>query len=588
MVRVSLAYLAIAWLIIQLVGEIGPILELPDWFPRIVLGLLTLGFPITVVLAWIYELTNKGLRRTQDVDRDASLHSMHGRWLDFVIIATLLMALGYFIWESRFADEPSPSGKVESVAVLPFHDLSEAQDRQFLADGIAEELINALSRVANLKVAGRSSSFSFRGEQTDLKSITETLHVSHILEGSVRVSGDRLRVSAQLVNGADGFQVWTREFDGRMEDVFRVQDELARLVVNAFETGESAPPGKPMPGARATSIDAYNAYLLGRHELAQRSATGIRQAIEHFKQAVALDPTYAPAYSGLAKTLVISPYYVQLMPPRELFIQARELAQKSIELDAGNSESYSVLGTISMVFDRHWKQAEEQLRRSVEIHPNDASNLNLLGDYLYTVGDYLAALEIEGRTVELEPLSAANQHELALVNLLLARYDEAIALELLAVQLNPEFSNAWGSLARIYLFTGRTVELQELLASGDAHFSYPFSLWLDVLIEADSGDLDQKEQNLLLLADLGQRGEVSPTFLAFLYASLGDDINAALWLSIALDAQDPILVSPLYFFLPEDWPELPLVRAALERPGLEELYQLRRQYIAGGSGRVSG
>jgi tetratricopeptide (TPR) repeat protein len=286
---------------------------------------------------------------------------------------------------------------------------------------------------------------------------------------------------------------------------------------------------------------------------------------------------------------VVSPYYVQLGQPKDLFKEAGELAHRAIERDANNSEAYSVLGFISMVFDRNWQEAEQQLQHSVAIHPSDASNLNLFGDYLYTVGDYLAALDVEGQAAELEPLSAANQHELALVNFFLGRYDKAIALEHLAVQLNEQFSNAWSTLARIYLFTGRDEELQQLLNSDTAQFSPSFRLWLGVMPGVRTGVATAKGAqiaDLASLAALAEQGEMPPTQVAYAFAMTGDDAKAAEWINRAYASRDPILVSPLYFFLPDDWHGLPLTRSALDQPGLAELYELRRRYITAGSGRV--
>jgi adenylate cyclase len=585
-VRVGLAYLAVAWLIIQLVGAIGPILALPAWFAKVVLTLLVAGFLITLVLAWVYELTSRGIRRTGEVDRDASLQPVRGRKLDFVIIGALLLALGYFVWESRFEENTPVAGGVESIAVLPFQDLSKAGDQQYFADGISEELLNALSRISGLKVAGRSSSFSFRSAEPDVLAIASALHVSHVLEGSVRTSGDQLRVSAQLVSGTDGFQVWSRVFEGRMEDVFQMQDELARLVVSALQSELSANESAPLASASMTSVAAYNAYLLGRFELAKHTDAGIRAAVGHFRTAIANDPEYSPAYSGLAKTFVVSPYYVQLGSPKDLFKEASELAHEAIARDEKNSEAYSVLGFISMVFERNWQAAEQQLKHSVAIHPSDASNLNLFGDYLYSVGDYLAALEVEGQAAELDPLSAANQHELALVNFFLGRNDEAIALEHLAVRLNEQFSNGWSTLARIYLFTGRDAELQQLLKLEGAHFSPSFRLWLDVLPGVSADDPAGIATRLADLAALAEKDGMPPTQVAYAYAMVGDDAKAAEWINRAYADHDPILVSPLYFFLPDDWPDLQLTRSALDRPGLSELYQLRRHFITAGSGRV--
>jgi TolB-like protein/cytochrome c-type biogenesis protein CcmH/NrfG len=584
-VRVGLAYLAVAWLVIQLVGEIGPMLDFPEWIPRAVLGVLAAGFVIATVLAWVYELTNKGLRRTTEVDRDESLVSQHGRQLDFIIIGALLLALTYFIWESRFSEIAEKGNGLESVAILPFRDLSASGDQDYFAEGISEELLNALSRLPGLKVAGRASSFSFRGSELDMPQIARSLNVTHLLEGSVRTSGQQLRVTAQLINGTDGFQLWSRVFDGRIEDVFHVQDQIAGLVVEAMQQQLEGEGVGALPKAVTTNMDSYNAYLLGRYELAHRTKESIRTAESLFRRAMELDEQYAPARSGLAKTLVISPYYGALAPPVQLFTEASELARSAIKLDANNSEAWSVLGTISTIFERNWEQAKEQFQRSVQIHPNDASNLNLYGDYLYNVGDFVGAIEMEGRAAELEPLSAANQHELAVVLFMRGEVEQAIALEKLAVELSPEFQNAWSTLARIYLASGRDDDLDVLLQAQGNRFSSFFKPYLMAWNALRSSNERELDSALNQLRNSVESENVSATALAYLYAELGDDEQAARWVEFAQSERDPILLSPMYFFLPEDWPHLPATRAALSNSGLDSVYDLRRQYIAADRGR---
>ncbi|MFT5139995.1 MAG: tetratricopeptide (TPR) repeat protein [Lysobacterales bacterium] len=269
----------------------------------------------------------------------------------------------------------------------------------------------------------------------------------------------------------------------------------------------------------------------------------------------------------------------------QLFTEASELARSAINLDANNSEAWSVLGTISAVFERNWERAREQLQHSVQIHPNDASNLNLYGDFLYNVGDFVGAIEIEGRAAELEPLSAVNQHELALVHSMRGEFGQAIALEKLAMELNPEFKNAWSTLARIYLADGRDDDLEALLQSDEERFSTSFQPYL----QARRALRNSNEVALISAVDQlrasVENENVSAIALAYLYAELGNDEQAAKWVEYAQSKRDPILLSPMYFFLPEDWPELPATRAALSQSGLDSIYDFRRQYIAAGRGR---
>jgi len=585
-IKVGIAYLAIAWVLLQLAGEIGPILEAPEWFYKGLLGLLTAGFVVTLVLSWIYEFTNKGIRRASDIEADATLHSMGGRQLDFIVIGALVVALGYFIWESRFSESDLAQSTIESVAVLPFRDMSANQDQAYFADGMAEELLTALSRIPNLQVSGRTSSFAFRGEQRDLQDIATKLGVTHVLEGSIRTSGDDLRVTAQLIKAEDGFQVWAREFEGNLTDIFAVQDEISDLVVNSLKL--------QMSGAAAaapttnTNAAAYSAYLLGRYNLAQRTKPSIFTAIDQFRLAISLDDAYSPAYSGLAKTLAVSPYYEATVgSSRDVATEASSAAEKAIALDPSNSEAYATLGLIRLIFERDWPGAEEMLVKATDLHPNDAGNANLYGDFLYTVGDYIAARKFEGLAARLEPLSAAHQHELALVHAFLGDFDIAISQERLATKLNPEFRNAWSSLGRFLLQSGQRDELESLMESATDLMGDFAAARLAIQFDLAKGNRESAVAAglSLLHGPIAKLGGY--TNLAHIAALVGDDETAAKWFEVAYAEADPIVVSPLYFFLPEDWPDMPKLHRAMDKPDLNLLYQRRRKHIADGTGRAS-
>jgi TolB-like protein/Tfp pilus assembly protein PilF len=586
-VRVALAYLAVAWLLIQLVGEIGPILNLPEWLPKLILGLLGVGFLITVILAWIYELTDRGVKRTAEMDRDASLHSKYNRQLNYIVIGALTLALSYFIWESRFSVPTTETDALDSIAVLPFTDMSPGHDQEYFADGMAEELLNALSRIQGLKVTGRTSSFAFKNRNLDLRSIAQQLGVTHILEGSIRTSGNQLRVTAQLINAEDGFQLWTREFDGDLSDIFAVQDEISSQVVAGLKLhiGSSGSPGLPQ-FPRTSNMQAYDEYLLGRFHLARRTPESILLANNAFRAAIKGDPDYSPAYSALAITLAVTPYYRGVESLPNLAAEAKDLALKAIAMDEQNSEAYAALGFISLGFDRDWNSAAESLARAVDLHPNDAVNANFYGDFLYAIGDYQQAAIYEKRAAELEPLSAANQHELALVYHLMGRWQDAINLERVALQLNPNFQNARSSLARMLLASGQYDELDELLAEHGESMGERSTLWikarLDVLAGNDDSALEKADRLLQLTEEKGQ----SYVRVSMLYALLDKDELASELLEKAYADGDPILISPLYFFLPEDWPGLPMVQQALNKPDLVELFDLRRANILAGKGRV--
>lgn len=586
-VRVALAYLAVAWVVIQLVGEIGPILNLPEWLPRLILGLLGLGFLISVILAWIYELTDKGVKRTEEMDRDASLHSKYDRQLNYVVIGALTLALSYFVWESRFSVAPPATKALDSIAVLPFTDMSPGHDQEYFADGMAEELLNALSRIPGLKVTGRSSSFAFKNRDVDLRSIAQQLGVTHILEGSVRTSGNQLRVTAQLINAEDGFQLWTQEFDGDLSDIFVVQDEISNQVVAGLKLhiGSSGSAGLPK-FPKTGNMQAYDEYLLGRFHLARRTPQSILQANNAFRAAIKGDPNYSPAYSALAITLAVTPYYRGVESLPDLAAEAKDMALKAIAMDEQNSEAFAALGFITLGFDRDWNAAAESLARAVDLHPNDAVNANFYGDFLYTIGNYQLAEIYEKRAAELNPLSAANQHELALVYHLMGRWQDAIELEKMALQLNPDFRNARSSLARMLLESGQYEELDELLVAHDESIGEQSALWIKAKLDILAGNHDSALLKTDRLLQLRREKGQSQVSVGMLYALLKKDEIASELLEKAYTDGDPILISPLYFFLPEDWPGLPMVQQALNKPDLVELFNLRRANISAGKGRV--
>ena len=520
-VRVALAYLAVAWVVIQLVGDIGPILNLPEWLPKLILGLLGLGFLITVILAWIYELTDKGVKRTEEMDKDASLHSKYNRQLNYIVIGALTLALSYFIWESRFSVAPTEVKALDSIAVLPFTDMSPGHDQEYFADGMAEELLNALSRIPDLKVSGRTSSFAFKNQDVDLRSIAQQLGVTHILEGSIRTSGNQLRVTAQLINAEDGFQLWTREFDGDLTDIFVVQDEISSQVVAGLKLhiGSSGSPGLPQ-FPKTSNMQAYDEYLLGRFHLARRTPESILLANNAFKAAIKGDPKYSPAYSALAITLAVTPYYRGVESLPDLAAEAKDMALGAIAMDEQNSEAFAALGFITLSFDRDWNTAANSLARAVDLHPNDAVSANFYGDFLYAIGDYQQAEIYEKRAAELEPLSAANQHELALVYYLMGRWQDAIALEKIALQLNPDFQNARSSLARMLLESGQYEELDELLVEHGESIGERSALWIKARLDIQAGNLDSallKAARLLQLT--GEKGQ-SQVRVGMLYALL--------------------------------------------------------------------
>src|SRR5438034_1352330 len=301
--KVAAAYAVVGWLLIQVARQVFPFLEIPNWAIRLVILLTTLGFPVAVVIAWAFELTPDGVKRTEDADA-AREHSRGGVWIAVVVIAAAL-SLGLFLLGRYTAgnaaaqqNEIAPTSHAEkSIAVLPLLNESGDPKDEYFSDGLSEELIAALAQISGLKVIGRSSSFRFKDRKEEPKTIGEKLGVSTLLDGTVRKQGDRVRIVAELVNAADGIQLWTRTFDRELKDIFAVQEEIAKAVAESLKVTLLGSQDRPAQRRAASHVEANNAYLQGHFHFQRRNLEDYRKAVGYFDQAIRLDPDYALAYT---------------------------------------------------------------------------------------------------------------------------------------------------------------------------------------------------------------------------------------------------------------------------------------------------
>ncbi|MEE8371316.1 MAG: hypothetical protein V3R73_04145 [Sphingomonadales bacterium] len=426
-VRVGAAYLIVGWIILQFVGEVGPILDLPDWFPKAILLLLGVGFPAVLLFAWSFELTSKGIQLDEDVDPALSPDPGHALKLDRIIIAGLVIALAYFAWDkflrgpgeepeapapTETAAEPADQVALRSIAVLPFVNMSSDPEQEYFSDGISEEILNVLARVPDLHVTSRSSAFSFKGKNVDIPTVAKQLGVAHVLEGSVRKSGVRVRITAQLIEAATDKHLWSATYDRELDDIFAIQDEIAAAIVAALvERLNLAPTAVPKVRAAANS-EAYDAYLLGIHHMEQRGGGPLSIAAEQFEKALQIDPGYVPAMARLSMTYVLLPGYdFQNNPPAELYAKALPLAEKALALAPGLPEAQAAMG---FYLDQAGKElaAESYYLRALELNPSYASVQVWLARLNANLGRYDAHLAMLEAAVRIDPLS-----ELALTNL---------------------------------------------------------------------------------------------------------------------------------------------------------------------------
>jgi TolB-like protein/tetratricopeptide (TPR) repeat protein len=452
--RVVGAYAIAAWLVVESYTTVHPILvEGLEWTDRWVVLLALLGFPITFALAWIFDITPDGVQRTPSLEQLAArpeavpATAAHGgrrltvRAAGFfglgilVALASLAAYAGYqHGGMPRLASAAAP---VESIAVLPFVDMSADHDQEYFADGVTEELLNRLARVPELRVAARTSSFAFKGAQEDVREIGTRLGVKSVLEGSVRRDGERLRVSAKLVDVATGYQLWADSFEGAAHGIFDLQDEIATAVVDALRHHLTP---APEAGQRGTaSVRAYELYLLGMKRWHLRGDRELRKALDYFRQAVDEDPDFALAWAGVAQTYAVLPVYGEY-PADSAIVRGSSAAATAIAKDPSLADAYAAMGQIVQNFERDLHGAESYYRRALRYQPNHATAHQWYAETLMLMGRYTEAAQHVERVLEADPLSPTALYVDAYLKMLLGRSDEALATWREVVRLHPDFT----------------------------------------------------------------------------------------------------------------------------------------------------
>jgi TolB-like protein/tetratricopeptide (TPR) repeat protein len=410
--RVAILYLVVCWLILEPVHVVFHMLEVPTWANRLVLMLMAVGFPAAVIFAWVYEITPDGLKPTVEVPHGQSIRKRTGRRLNRAIIGVLAVALAYFVVDRLLISRHFPASEragsavrtpaappYASIAVLAFADMSPSRDQEYFSDGMAEEILDALAKIEGLKVAGRTSSFSFKGKNADLKAIGEALGVAHILEGSVRKQDDRVRISAQLARASDGFHVWSHEYDGTLADIFDLQERIAReiasqlKVVLADKSVRLAPKVTDNTAAYVSFVEAQG-LIRGRAELPR--------AVDLLTEATTLDPQFARGWSSLAVANAIAPMYSRVAWT-PAWAAGEAAARRAMTLDPGNAESYAALGYIYLS-QRRYTEMVGAFDRALQLDANDPTALFWASNALFSMGRETAGEALVDRVLKSDPL----------------------------------------------------------------------------------------------------------------------------------------------------------------------------------------
>jgi len=420
------------------------------------------------------------------------------------------------------------------VAVLPFTDLSPDGKDEYFSDGITEELINALSKVDGLRVAARTSAFAFKGKAADMREIGEQLQVGTVLEGSVRRAGKRLRITAQLVSVADGFHLWSEDYDSELGDVFSVQEEVASAIVRELQVKLINQQDRFVKRATADP-QAHDLYLLGRSFWNQRAPSTLLTAVRYFERAIEKDSAYAEAYAGLADAYLVLPSYA-VTSPRDAYPKAKAAAMQALALDSTLGQARVVLASVRENYDWDWQGAEQDFRRALALTPNYATAHQRYAQFLNTVGRGAEALAEIDRALALDPLSRIVVATRGLLLYYSRRYDESISQLRETVDLNPDFSAAHRVLGLSYLAKGMhakavaELETAARLSQPSGFLAYAYAL---------SGRRDRALAIVRELEGRSQREYVSMYGLAIAHIGLGDREQAFAWLGRATDARDP-------------------------------------------------
>lgn len=465
-IRVALAYAVLSWLLLQVGDVLFEALRLDDSALTVMLAILGLGFVPVVIFAWVYELTPEGVKRESEIDRNRSIAPQTGHRLNITIVALLVGALGLYAWESFIADnnagapvaDPALRDGEQSIAVLPFADMSAEGDQGYFGDGIAEELLNVLAQVDGLKVAARTSSFKFRGDEHDIGEIGNALNVATVLEGSVRKVGNQVRITAQLIDVAAGYHLWSETYDRELDNILAVQDDIAESIADALKLELQL---QPESGASHTDIgEAYDLYLRGRELAREPSKAGLLRALQYYEEALAIDPDFAPAHGAVASAWIWLEDYGGIQG-QEAFDMAEPAARRALELDPTRADALTAMGFVE---DRQYTNpvaAKDYFERALAANPAHTEAATLYADALVDLGEYEGALEIRRQAVERDPLSGFLKSRLASTLAMTGNVDEAEKLldEIFAA--NPDDSYGYEELANLRYTQGRLAEAVE-------------------------------------------------------------------------------------------------------------------------------
>jgi adenylate cyclase len=576
--RIALLYVGVCWIILDPVHVVFHMLAVPEWANRLVVICMVLGFPVAVTLAWIYASSAPGLPADALQERRSIVRRLNRR-LNRAIAAVAAFMVAYVLlyhfWLGKHITEPiseeAAAGAVaqalqgvpvpqRSIAVLPFVDMSQARDQQYLADGLAEELLNLLAKIPELRVAARTSSFAFKDKAEDMTAIARDLHVAHVLEGSVRKSGNRVRITAQLIRADSGYHLWSETYDRTLDDIFQLQDQIAGAVVQALKVkllGGSLP-----ERAAPANLDAYNLYLQARFFAGLHTKEGFGQAVDYLERAVKLDKGYEPSWTELS--IVYGDMAARgFMPAEQALPKARDAVRIALDLNPKSARAHVAQGYLHMNDDWDWTAADREITQALALEPGSADVLHAAGSLYLVLGRGSDSVRMFLAALQRDPLRASSYSNLGVAYFADGRLADAEQAFRKSIALRPAAGYTHNGLGLVLLWRGEpAAALEEMKRESD-------EMWRLEGLALVQAAMHRRAESDAALAELTAKFQKeSPYVIATVYGYRGEADAAFTWLDRALSERDATLTSiksdPLFAKIKTD----PRYAQLLQKAGL--------------------
>ncbi len=552
--KVAVAYAVVGWLLVQIATQVFPFLEIPNWAVRLVIALVAIGFPIALVIAWAFETTSQGIVATETADAmPGAVKQKRYAWI-YIVAFGAALSIGLFLMGRYTARDTASAAHSEltakSIAVLPFDNLSEDKGNAFFAEGVQDEILTRLAKVADLKVISRTSTQKYKSAPDNLREIAKQLGVMHVLEGSVQKASDQVRVNVQLINAMTDAHLWAETYDRNLTDIFAVETEIAKTIADMLQAKLSGSEKMMMAKRPTENSEAYDLYLKGRYFWNKRTEADLRKSIDYFNQAIAKDPNFARAYAGIAQSwCVLTPYNGGA--PMDTYPQGRIAATKALSIDSTLSEAVAALASCKAMYDFDFPGARQEYERALELDPNDATTHHWFAtDVLTNTGQHERELAEMKRAVELDPLSLVLQTNLGNAYVHNGRLDEAVAQFRKTIEMDANFYFAQWSYGLALELQGKIPEAIAQLEKGARMADDPSVLGFLGQAYAIAGRKEEAHQLLEKLLEFRKQRYTPAYALALIYLGLGDRNEALNWLEQSYRDHDgnaigPIRIDPL-------------------------------------------